>query len=511
MMNKHNTLLAIATIASIALTATPAAAQQPEASESVSVDAAAPAPEAQPEAQPASEEPAAAASDEVPWIRRYRPQRNQIELGIYGGLFFPSAEHELYDPMLMHQPYGSLAPDFGVRAGYYPLRFLGIELEGGVMPTRSEDGESAFIYKFSPVLLAQLPYRIAPFVRAGFGLLGASTTSLGGDIDPSLNIGGGVKFYVNRWLALRLDVVDNVATRLGVGNRRSNNLEVLLGLSFVLNRKKDKRPALIDTDGDTLYDPGQPGVLDSEADQCPLDPGPVENRGCPWIDSDGDGMYDPGQTGVPENLVDSCPNEPGPVENIGCPLRDTDGDGLYDPGQPAVSDADTDMCPDQPGPRENRGCPWPDSDGDGIIDNDDKCPNEPENVNGFEDRDGCPDELPKELKKFSGVIKGIYFDSDKDTIKKRSIPVLQRAVKVLKDFPDIAVEISGHTDTDGTREHNLDLSKRRAEAVKTYLVGKGLDASRLRTKGYGPDQPIESNKTRKGKAKNRRIEFRLVQ
>jgi len=466
----------------------------------------------QPAATPPASEPAASSTEEQePWIRRYRPERNQVELGIYGGLFFPSVEHELYDPMVAHQPYSAVAPDVGLRVGYYPMRFLGIELEGGVMPTKVTDGSSALIYTFRPVLLAQLPYRFAPFARVGFGLLGASSDALGTDLDPSLNIGGGLKFYVNRWLALRVDIVDNVATRLGVGNGRSHNLEALFGLSFVLNRKKPVKRSLVDSDGDGLYDPGQPGVLDSEADQCPSQPGPRENRGCPLIDSDGDKLYDPGQGGVPADQVDSCPNEPGPALNLGCPLRDSDGDTLYDPGQPAVAEADTDQCPDQPGPRQNRGCPWPDTDGDGIIDIQDKCPNDPETANGYLDQDGCPDEVPKQIEKFTGVIKGIYFDVDKDTIKSRSIPVLGRAVKVLKDFPTIRVEISGHTDNDGSHDHNVDLSQRRAESVKAYLVSKGIDASRLTTKGLGPDQPIESNDTRKGKAKNRRIEFRLQQ
>ncbi len=439
------------------------------------------------------------------------PRSGFVHLGIYGGLFFPSVEHELYDPMLMHQSYAAVAPDVGLRAGYYPMRFLGIELEGGVMPTKVADGASALLYTFRPVLLAQLPYRLAPFARVGFGLLGASSDSLGRDLDPSLNIGGGVKFYVNRWLALRLDVVDNIATRLGVGNRRSNNLEVLFGLSFVLNRKKPERSRLLDSDGDGLYDPGQPGVLDSEADQCPQQPGLVENRGCPLVDSDGDTLFDPGQAGVPPEQLDRCPQQPGPPLNAGCPLIDSDGDTLYDPGQPAVSEADADQCPQQPGPRENKGCPWPDTDGDGIIDSQDKCPNDPETANGFMDQDGCPDEVPKTLKKFTGVIKGIYFDVDKDTIKQRSKPVLDQAVTVLRDFPSIRVEISGHTDADGSREHNLDLSQRRAQSVKTYLVEHGIDGARLTIKGYGPDQPIASNDTRKGKAKNRRIEFRLLQ
>jgi outer membrane protein OmpA-like peptidoglycan-associated protein len=80
---------------------------------------------------------------------------------------------------------------------------------------------------------------------------------------------------------------------------------------------------------------------------------------------------------------------------------------------------------------------------------------------------------------------------------------------VLKDFPDVKVEVCGHTDSDGDREHNVDLSQRRADAVKKYLVDKGIDTARISTRGAGPDQPIADNTTKDGKAKNRRIEFKL--
>ena len=81
---------------------------------------------------------------------------------------------------------------------------------------------------------------------------------------------------------------------------------------------------------------------------------------------------------------------------------------------------------------------------------------------------------------------------------------------MLKEFPDVRVEISGHTDTDGDRDHNLDLSARRAEAVKRYLVDAGIDGARLQTRGAGPDEPIADNATKAGKAQNRRIEFKLI-
>ncbi|MCA9712904.1 MAG: OmpA family protein, partial [Myxococcales bacterium] len=96
-------------------------------------------------------------------------------------------------------------------------------------------------------------------------------------------------------------------------------------------------------------------------------------------------------------------------------------------------------------------------------------------------------------------------------IKPRSKPILDRAVTVLTEFSDTRIRIEGHTDTDGSHEHNMDLSKRRAESVKRYFVEHGIDASRIETEGYGPDVPIADNKSAKGKAKNRRIEFKLVQ
>ncbi len=482
--------------------ADPAAAPAP-------VDAAAPAPVAEPTPAAAP----VASREQTPWIKRYRPVRNSWELGIYGGAFIPSKVHEFYRPNLDNPPgfgHQTLKPgfDLGLRVGYYPASFLGLELEGGLMFNKVADGTRATMYTFRPVVLFQLPYRIAPFVRADFGVLGISSGALGKDADPTLGIGGGVKFYLTQRVLLRLDVVDNIATAVGVGNNRSNNLEVLLGIGLRFGKKAKEQPKpLVDTDQDGLYDPGQVGVAPADEDACPTQPGPRENRGCPLIDTDGDGLFDPGQAGVPPENVDACPQEPGPRENQGCPLIDSDGDTLYDPGQP-VPATEVDDCPKEPGPRELQGCP--DTDKDGIIDKLDKCPEQPETRNQYEDADGCPDELPKAVQKISGVIEGIYFEVDKDTIKPRSKPVLERAVKVLKEFPTTKWIIQGHTDSDGTREHNVDLSHRRAESVRKYLITNGIDGARLVPQGFGPDAPIDTNATPKGKAKNRRIEFRLM-
>ena len=474
---------------------------------------------------PTEPAPAAAATDasgqepararETRWIERYRPVRNSWELGIYGGAFLPSSRHEFYAPKLDqpdfgHQPLARAGADIGLRVGYYPLSFLGLELEGGLIPMKAADGSKATLYTFRPVALFQLPYRLAPFVRAGFGMVGITAPVLGKDLDPSFNVGGGLKFYVNQLVVLRLDIVDNVATAYGIGNGRSNNLEVLLGASLRLGKRAPAEPRsrkLIDSDLDGLYDPGQDGVAPADVDACPQQPGPRENRGCPLLDTDADGLLDPGQPGAPADNIDSCPLVPGPRENRGCPLLDADSDGLYDPGQP-VAAVDTDECPRQPGPRELQGCP--DRDHDKIADRIDQCPDVPETINQVNDSDGCPDEVPKQVMNLSGVLRGIFFDVDKDTIKPKSRPTLEKAVKVLTDFPDTRWQIEGHTDSDGDREHNMDLSRRRAEAVRNYLIGRGIDAARLESKGFGPDEPLDTNETKAGKAKNRRIEFKLI-
>ncbi|MCB9565869.1 MAG: OmpA family protein [Myxococcales bacterium] len=448
-----------------------------------------------------------------PWIKRYAPERMMMEVGIFGGVLLPSQQHELYDPNNTYLRYKRIAPDIGLRFAFYPLRVFGLEVEGAVMPTKTETDGGAVLYGIRGHAIAQIPWRIAPFALIGIGALGSSSGELGSDIDPALHYGGGVKFFINNLLAIRLDVRDNVSAAHQIENGRTNHVEILLGLSATLGRKKEAPKKLIDSDGDGLYDPGQ-GVPKKDEDKCPNEPGPRSNQGCPLVDSDGDGLWDPGQ-GAPAEEEDKCPNEPGPKETQGCPLIDSDGDGFYDPGQGLPADQE-DKCPNEPGPKETQGCPIKDTDGDGLPDPgqgitpDDKCPTEPETDNNYQDEDGCPDEVPKAVTKFTGAIRGINFDVDKDTIKKNSTKTLDAAVQVLKDFPDVRIEISGHTDSDGSADHNRDLSRRRAEAVKQYLVDKGIEGKRIETRGAGPDEPVADNKTARGKAQNRRIEFKLL-
>ena len=118
--------------------------------------------------------------------------------------------------------------------------------------------------------------------------------------------------------------------------------------------------------------------------------------------------------------------------------------------------------------------------------------------------------MPEEVARFEGTLHGVTFDLNSTKLTKDSAKTLDAAVDVLKKYPDINVEISGHTDSSGKREHNMELSRERADAVVKYLADHGIAGARLQTRGAGPDEPIDSNKTKQGRANNRRIEFRVL-
>jgi OmpA-OmpF porin, OOP family len=268
-----------------------------------------------------------------------------------------------------------------------------------------------------------------------------------------------------------------------------------------------------DDDGcpDDVPDRDQDGIPDAE-DKCPDQGGQAIVRrkgqfyGCP--DSDRDGIPD---------KIDKCPNEPedtdGFQDDDGCPDPDNDGDGI-----PDVDD----QCVDQPevfnGYQDEDGCPdeVPDRDHDGIPDSIDKCPDQPENYNGFEDDDGCPDkgqnliEIGKDQIKIRSVVN---FEKNSDKIAgKESFKLLDAMASALKHHPEIfKVEVGGHTDNTGDRAHNVDLSQRRAAAVAAYLATKGVETKRLTSAGYGPDKPLTSNAGPEGRAKNRRVEFQILE
>jgi OOP family OmpA-OmpF porin len=222
------------------------------------------------------------------------------------------------------------------------------------------------------------------------------------------------------------------------------------------------------------------GIIDSK-DRCPENAGPAEYQGCP--DTDGDGIID---------IEDQCPEIKGLKVYNGCP--DTDGDGIEDR---------KDKCPNVAGVKEGEGCP--DTDGDGIYDNKDVCPKVP----GIAANKGCPEINKEVVQKIALAAKGINFETGSDVIKTDSYDDLDKLVTILNEYPEANVSIDGHTDNVGDPAKNKDLSQKRANSVMAYLVNKGIAAMRLTATGYGDAQPIADNKTKAGKAKNRRVDFKL--
>ncbi|RFZ94278.1 OmpA family protein [Mucilaginibacter conchicola] len=153
-----------------------------------------------------------------------------------------------------------------------------------------------------------------------------------------------------------------------------------------------------------------------------------------------------------------------------------------------------------------------DSDGDGVIDLNDKCPNTPAGTKV--DGSGCPLAKPvvvvteEDRRVVKDAISNLEFDLGKATIREKSFASLDRVARLLVD-KNFSLKLAGHTDNTGSKDLNMRLSKDRAEAIKTYLVEKGANASRIEATGYGQLQPIASNKTAAGRQQNRRVEFTL--
>lgn len=379
------------------------------------------------------------------------------------------------------------------------------------------DLDLRFVYKFDNGYIFKEDSKLAPYVFAGFGRTWHS--NIGGRLDYSefedgsysmLPIGGGLKFKAD----------ENVEINARASYKKSisqspNYMQYSIGVSFALGGNKD-------TDGD--------GVENKE-DACPDVAGPVDNQGCPYPDTDNDGVLDKDDqcpteagtlNGCPDkdgdgikDADDKCPEVAGVAAFGGCP--DADGDGVQDsedqcPNQAGtlngcpdrdgdgVKDAD-DQCPSQAGTLN--GCP--DSDGDGVKDSDDTCPE----TAGLAGNGGCP-EVKEEVKKVLALaVKSIQFNSGSDVLKQSSHSSLNQVATLMAEN-DFNLKLSGYTDNTGKEDSNLALSKKRADAVKRYLINKGVSTFRLSADGFGIVNPIADNTTRAGRAQNRRVELEIV-
>jgi outer membrane protein OmpA-like peptidoglycan-associated protein len=252
-----------------------------------------------------------------------------------------------------------------------------------------------------------------------------------------------------------------------------------------------------------LNEDGDRDGVPDRVDRCPKDPedkdGFEDGDGCPDPDNDRDGHND---------TRDKCPNEPEDVDGFrdddGCPDPDNDDDGVADALDRCAAQAE-----DKDGFEDEDGCPEPDNDKDGYLDAADKCPNQA----GPAGSDGCPGKF-----RFINITadkielrQTIFFRTGKAEIMSKSYPLLDEVALALKSRPTIKVRIEGHTDSRGNRLLNTALSQARADSVLAYLVGHGIATDRLEARGFGPDQPIETNKTALGREKNRRVDFVITQ
>jgi OOP family OmpA-OmpF porin len=324
--------------------------------------------------------------------------------------------------------------------------------------------------------------RVNPFISVG---LAKQSSLLSPGVDES-NIAGlyGVGLLVTlgaerddgSLMQLRADLGarHGLSNEEGVGEERPVDYVAGLGFQYSWGGAPKRR----DSDGDGVFD---------DTDACPGTPAgtPVDAKGCPLAqDDDGDGVT---------NDLDQCPGSAAgvKVDARGCEL-DSDGDGVGD---------SRDQCPNTAAGAkvDERGCEL-DGDADGILDSADKCPNTPKGERV--DNSGCP--FNQEL-----LLQGVKFETNSDALLAESLPVLNNAIATLKRYPELNVEVAGHTDSRGSDAYNLTLSARRAEAVLKYLHDGGV-SNAMTSRGYGERQPIASNNTEEGRLQNRRVVLRAL-
>lgn len=441
---------------------------------------------------------------------------------------------------------------FGARAALLPSKYFGIEGTLDFSPTHFEstpDLGARVTHLGGNGILNLLPdRRFNPYLTGGWSMLHFNPESGQEEGFQGWEVGGGLKYRLvgtdGRQVDLRLDARHISANfESGSGWTKGNILvaagvEVSLGgpgkdtdLDGVPDRRDDcpETPyqALVDDLGcsvDTDLD-GVPNGIDA----CASTPegAQVDPLGCA-VDDDNDGVangidqcvdtvagarvdlegcaLDADTDGVPDG-VDTCPDTPAmvQVDATGCAL-DTDGDGVFD---------GLDFCPDTPEGLEvdADGCAL-DKDQDGVLDTGDACPGTPAGVNV--DESGCPFAESEQEQEFldTGLLRmdNVYFESGKAVLKSSSHAALDQVGAILVKWPQLRIEIGGHTDSQGGEELNLNLSQQRAQSVYDYIAVQfpQIELEQFSVRGYGESNSIATNDTAAGRARNRRVEFTVL-
>ncbi len=310
----------------------------------------------------------------------------------------------------------------------------------------------------------------------------------------SISLSGGVEVFPHGKVTIfgrYIHGLSNMDARSGHSDAmafKNSNIQFGLKLRLFGGKKETETfkatsevPVIPDTDGDGIKD---------DVDKCPTVAGIAKYDGCPIPDSDGDGINDE---------EDKCPNVAGLAKYQGCPIPDSDGDGIND---------EEDKCPTVAGVAKYEGCPIPDKDGDGINDDEDRCPD----IAGVATNNGCPEVPANVTKTLAIAAQGVAFGTGTKnlTLTTKSNTALDQVVKVMNENPGLRLKIEAHTDNAGDDDANMKLTEDRATAVKDYIVSKGISADRITTEGFGETMPIADNSTSAGRAKNRRIEIKML-
>lgn len=438
------------------------------------------------------------------------------------------------DPTLAAASAGMSLPDFnvGVYFRHHSGLFVGAsvpQVAGGKLNfTEDPTSDSAPELKRHFYYLAGYDYAVNDNFSIQPSILVKQTEAAPTQLDASIiatmknGIWGGVTYRTEDALAAMIGF--NISRALSIGyaydlttsdlnNFSSGSHEISIGYKLGLKDEdsdgdgipdhKDKCPEepgpeenagcpedLTEDDEDDELDTDGDGVLDKD-DKCVTVPGLKENAGCPWGDRDKDGIRDD---------VDKCPDVPGIASNNGCPLTDTDGDGIVD---------NKDNCPDTPGSMANSGCPGEpkndDHDGDGVPNALDKCPTVP-GYNG----EGCPKASDAEREILNLAIRNLYFDTNKAIIKPGAYRYLDKLADLLISKRDYRISLEGYADPRGEEYHNLRLSQRRAEAVRDYLINRGVRREQMRVDYFGEENRVSPRASDSELQESRRVEMRFL-
>lgn len=372
------------------------------------------------------------------------------------------------------------------------------------------------------------------------------------DWSPFVPIGGGFEFNLSDYFLIdintsysfaftdNLNYYNNLDAYPGISSVSDGFYSAGIGLTYVigsgstdedldgLTKKEEKdlgtEPKNPDTDGDGLKDGAEvnlhktnPLIADTDGDGLTDGDEILKHKANPLSpDTDGDGLKD----GEEVNLHKTNPTK-----------ADTDDDGLNDYDEifkyktdPLKADTDGEGLSDGDEVIKYKTDPLKiDTDGDGLYDGEEILKYKTDPLKKDTDEGGVDDltELTRGTNPLNAsddvvkigvpiILEGVTFETGKADITPESAQVLRGALKTLTTYPDISVEISGHTDNVGSKNSNIKLSQRRAESVRNWLIERGIDPARIVAKGYGPDQPIVPNDTPENKRKNRRIEFKRI-